>query len=237
LIEYTGVDSYGVTGFLEIWKTDAVSALDHIMGDRDSYSGFYLHQLVDSEHILLEELEQACLAWLNEMRYIGKASYRGFDDVISVSISLNLKTCLEWIVLNFDELLDYAKDDSRDMVINAACAVDNISCVWERLRDILWTERQYDTTLFSVVYVKNRRVAEVGEIERYLQKLCRLARVRRRSGCFDRVKFGSLYYMLLERFGCDLSDESESIFHDADARALAWLKSQAAYSPFPVKRP
>lgn len=254
----------GIEGFLEEWKKDAASAVMwHHMGDRDSYPGHYLANLIDNGIILREELERACRlaleAWasLPENEKYSKESYwmLGFEEILAAACIMRLTSVQNWFVEHFNEQWvrpdQWEHDSWKVHLINVTWSAPEAHKLkaWA-LRQIRNPKWEMEMGLLSLAYFNQGEMKWDTGVESHLTKLTKKARRLLKSGTpLIRSSSGSfidsphclreIQFMLLGRFQAVIpagKDEAgrHARFATALKRTEKWLRAQNAYVPIPV---
>lgn len=235
LKSYTGNSFGGIPRFLEMWQEDALKALSEcLMGDRDSYPGQYISQLIEAGFLLAEEVEQACIEWLIEGKFMEKYGHLGLDEVISMPRKLDPKfqKLSSLIATHFKELLCRVKDDwsERQLVYVASLAEDMSRTTWDALDDLFREKYWYDGGLFENLYANSRYSSPMLREQR-LQFVAKNARYMKRAYGENDGILQTLRFMLHKHFGYtyERGKNEPGLFELVEARAQKWMLSQNAH--------
>jgi hypothetical protein len=232
---YMGNSLSGITKFLAMWQEDALRAISEcLMGDRDSYPGQYISQLIDQGFLSAEEVERVCIEWLVQGKFNEKYGHLGLDEVISMPRKRDPKfqKLSSLIAAHFLELLFKVKGDwSEHQLVHAASLAEYMSrTTWDALDDLFREKYWNDTGLFENLYA-NIRYSSPMLREQRLQLVAKNARYIKRAYDENDSCLQTLRFMLHTHFGYtyQLGKSEPGLFERVEARAQKWILSQNAH--------
>jgi hypothetical protein len=232
---FTGNSLSGITKFLAMWQEDALKAIGEcLMGDRDSYPGQYISQLIDDGFLSADEVEQACIEWLIEGKFMEKYGHLGLDEVISMprKIEPKFQKLSLLIATHFKELLCRMKGDwSEHQLVHAASLAEDIGrTAWNLLDDLFREKYWNDIGLFENLYANSRHSNPMIREQR-LQLVAKNARYMKRAYGENDSILQTLRFMLHKHFGYtyERGKNTPGLFELVEARVHKWIISQNAH--------
>lgn len=232
---FTGNSLSGIPKFLAIWQEDPLKAISEcLMGDRDSYPGQYISQLITDGFLSSNEVEQVCIEWLIQEKFKEKYGHLALDEVISLPRRQDPKfqKLSSFIAAHFEELLRKVKGDwSEHQLVHAASLAEDMSQkTWDTL-DRLFKEKYWnDIGLFDNLYANSGYSSPMLR-ELRLQFVAKQARNMKRAYGENDSCLRALRFMLHVHFGYTYQrgQKESGLFERVQARAQKWILSQNAH--------